>query len=186
MAHCSSSKLRHLQLRGSTWLEDAAAAAAVQRLTALTAFGLHAVRRGEAARSDMAPWRALLPMARLQQLRRLELPAPLLATPGAWLGALPHLTSLRLAVQWPDPWQVEEVFGGREGTRQVVSNLRSCRGRLVVLEVDLTLWHNDGDPPVAEALVPGVRALLRQELPRVRLLVTWKVAWDPEAMEVEV
>jgi hypothetical protein len=182
LAGCSSSSLRHLQLRGSTWLEDGLAAEAVCSLTALTAFGLHAVRQGEAARSDLAPWRALLPMRHLKQLRHLALPAPLLATGGAWLGGLPHLTSLRLTMQWLDPWQVEEVFGSREAGRQALSNLSTCRGQLVVMEVEVTLFHKDGDPPVPEALVPGVRALLRRELPGVRLLLTWRVEWDAEEL----
>jgi hypothetical protein len=183
LRHCSSSNLRNLQLRGWDWLQDGAAAEAVGRLAALTAFGLHAV--ASHPRAGMGGWEWLLPMRQLKQLRRLELPAPLLATGGAWLGGLPHLTSLRLAVTWLPFWHLEEVFGNRTAHAQVLSNLRSCWAGLKVLEVELTLSYSDGyDAPVPEALVPGVRALLRRQLPGVRLLLTWKVEWDAEGLDL--
>lgn len=56
---------------------------------------------------------------------------------------------------------MQELFGNKAASRQVVSNLRSCWAGLKVLEMDLTLLVKDGyDVPVPAALVPGVRALL--------------------------
>jgi hypothetical protein len=182
LQHCSSSNLQDLQLRGSAWLQDRGAAEVVQRQTALTSFGLHAVMVRGAPETALSPWRALLPMAHLQQLRRLVLPCPLLATPGTWLGGLPHLTSLRLAVAWPAPWDKDYAFGNRTSSRQVVSNLRSCWSGLKVLEVDLTLTYSKGYiVPSSGELVPGVRSLLRRELPGVHLLLSCKQQAPPGA-----
>jgi hypothetical protein len=186
LAHCSSSNLRDLQLRGWWWMGEPGAAEAVQRLTGLTSFSLLAARVPGLPYTEMGAWRALLPMRHLKQLRHLALPAPLLATGGAWLGGLPHLTSLRLGVEWSAPWQAEEVFGDAAASAQVLSNLRSCWAGLKVLEVELTLSYKNSQigQQQAEEVVPGVRALLRRELPGVHLLLTWRVEWDVDEREM--
>jgi hypothetical protein len=191
--HCSSSNLRQLRLRGWAWLQDRGAAAAVQRLTALTTLELRTMGRPDVSASthmlirrhmsrdgplgDMAPWRELLPMRHLKQLRRLMLPGPLLATDVAWLGGLPHLTSLRLTeVEWQAPWCVEEVFEEGAVAAQVLSNLRSCWAGLKVLEVELTLSYSQQlhSPEVAAGAVAAVRVYLQQQLPGVHLLLPWQ------------
>jgi hypothetical protein len=178
---CSGSNMRDLQLRGWTWLQDRGAAEAVQRLTALTSLGVHQLTNN--ACPNVALWRALQPMVHLQQLRRLALPARLLAADAPWLGKLPHLTSMRMSMNWPAPWRVEEAFGSAAASPLVLSNLRSCWDGLKVLEVELTQFYSYSNERSAnseqkiEDAAAGLRALLLQELPGVYVLMERTVMW---------
>jgi hypothetical protein len=185
LAHCSSSNLRDLRLRGRTWFPDRAASRAVQRLTGLTSFGLLAWWPMNVLAPQVSINRWSLAMQSLQQLRRLEVSATLLATPTAWLGALPHLTSLRLAVGWPFSWPVEVDVKKGLASPQVLSNLHSCRAGLKVLEVHLATYIRNGEEMADQPseVIPVVRQLLQPEVPGVQLLVTWEEVEEPDDEE---
>jgi hypothetical protein len=176
LRHCSSSNLRELQLTGRPWFPDWTASEALQRLTGLTCFGLHAKWSSGEPPTTLSLKRWSLAIQYVKQLRRLEVPAPLLATGGAWLGGLPHLTSLRLTAEWPHSWPV----GLRQGVAdpQVLSQLRSCSAGLQVLEVHLDNCDRESADPPPDQVVPVVRQLLQREVPGVQLLVTWEEFGD--------
>jgi hypothetical protein len=184
LRHCSSSNLRELQLRGRPWFPDWTASEALQRLTGLTCFGLHAKWSSGEPPTTLSLKRWSLAIQYVKQLCRLELPSHLLVTGGAWLGRLPHLTSLRLTAEWPLLAPVEEGLVQGVVDPQVLSNLHSCRAGLQVLEVQLATCDREGDDPLPEQVVPAVRQLLQREVPGVQLLVTWEEIGDvPEEEE---
>jgi hypothetical protein len=105
LAGCSSVTLRDLQLRGQGWVPQRAAAAAVQQLTGLTSFGLHAAA-GEPLQGlepGPSPWLSLLPMQGLRQLRRLSAAAGAACCRAAAMagGAAPPDADLHGSTQLP-------------------------------------------------------------------------------------
>jgi hypothetical protein len=181
LAQCSSSKLVDLQLRGAAWTQEAAGAAeALRQLTGLTSFGLHCMRKASAPAVRLGTWPSQPPLAHLKQLRSLAVPVELLGTEQPWLGGLPHLTRLHMAVEWSSEtaagaWGPGEVFGW--GQASILANLHSCWPTLKVLEVHIALLYV-GRVTGALPVVAAVEGWLKQQLPGVYVVLTWRADHD--------
>jgi hypothetical protein len=185
LAQCRS-KLQDLQLRGDAWTQDdVGAAAALRQLTGLTSFGLHCVRAPVSTTAmELGSWPSQPPLQHLKQLRSLAVPVELLTTQQPWLGGLVHLTrlQLQLAVGWckraaGGGWVPQDVFGGAQG--KVQANLVSCWPGLKVLAVHFDLLYGPrGRQQDVQPVVPAVQAWLREQLPGVQLVLTWRADRD--------